>query len=104
MGSIFILQQLTFFHSSYISIFPQNLHNALRQGFQQKNTSLIKVPPTSKRFHILLCATLSPGNSLHQLAIGTQREPKSTPYCRSTTTVVHLREGCSVRCTLLAQL
>ncbi len=35
---------------------------------------------------------------------GTQREPKSTPYCRSTTTVVHLREGCSVRCTPLAQL
>ena len=33
-----------------------------------------------------------------------QREPRSTPYCRSTTSVVHLQKKCSVRCTPLTQL
>ncbi len=33
-----------------------------------------------------------------------QREPMSTPCCRSTTSVVHLQKRCSVRCTPLTQL
>ncbi len=33
-----------------------------------------------------------------------QREPRSTPYCRSATSVIHLQKRCRVRCTPLAQL
>ncbi len=44
------------------------------------------------------------GCMLPDECLTTQREPRSTPCCKSTTTVVHLPEGCSRRCTPLAQL